>query len=115
MIWHEKALFAKAPQPTPASLGGTHRGPISQTAEISLLGAAFFKGKLGSENRPQRQCGLAQDPSACLVLTNSSAPHRAKEGLGSLWLRGHCCLAGGLGSWKPTPSVFSFAEKADLA
>ena len=36
---------------------------------------------------------------------------RAKEGLGYLWLRGHCCLAGGLCSWKPTPNVFSFAEK----
>src|SRR5512136_2853557 len=44
-----------------------------------------------------------------------SAPLRAKEGLGCLWLRGHCCLAGGLLSWKPTPNVFPFAEKADLA
>ena len=25
------------------------------------------------------------------------------------------CLAGGLRSWKPTPNVFSLAEKADLA
>ena len=40
---------------------------------------------------------------------------RAKEGLGCLWLRGHCCLAAGLRSWKPTPNVFSFAQKADLA
>ena len=39
----------------------------------------------------------------------------AKEGLGFIWLRGHCCLAGGLRSWKPTPNVFSFAEKADVA
>ena len=34
---------------------------------------------------------------------------------GLFWLRGHCCLAGGLRSWKPTPNVFSLAEKADLA
>ena len=39
----------------------------------------------------------------------------ANEGLGCLWLRGYCCLAGGLRSLKPTPHVFSFAEKADLA
>ena len=36
-------------------------------------------------------------------------------GLGCLGLRGHCYLAGGLRSWKPTPNVFSFKEKADLA
>ena len=68
MIWHEKALFAKAPQPTPASLGGTHRGPISQTAEISLLGAAFFKGKLGSGHKPQPHCVFAQESNTCLFL-----------------------------------------------
>ena len=43
------------------------------------------------------------------------APHGANEGLGCLWLRGDCCLAGGLRSLKPTPHVFSFTEKADLA
>ena len=37
------------------------------------------------------------------------------EGLGCLWLRGHCCLAGGLRRWKPTPNVFSFAEKDEEA
>ena len=35
----------------------------------ALLGAAFCKGKLGSGNKPQPQGGLAQDRSACLVLT----------------------------------------------
>ena len=40
---------------------------------------------------------------------------RAKEGLGCLWVRGHCCLALGLRTLKPTPNIFSFAEKADLA
>ena len=62
------------------------------------------------EVKPQPQCGLAQDPSACLVLPWPKGPHRAKEALGCLWLRGHFCLAGGLRSLKPTPNVFSFAE-----
>ena len=38
-----------------------------------------------------------------------------KEGLGCLWLRGHCCLAGGLRSWKATPNLFSFTQKTNLA
>ena len=42
------------------------------------------------------------------------APHRAKDGLGSLWLHLHCFLAGGLRSLKPTPNVFCLREKADL-
>ena len=89
--------------------------PSSETAKNALVGAAFCKGKLGSGNKPQPQCGLAQDRSACLLLTWHLASHRAKEGLGCLWLRGHCCLAGGLRSLKSTPNVSSFAEKADLA
>ena len=40
---------------------------------------------------------------------------RAKNFLGCLWLRGHCCLAGVLLSLKPTPNGFSFGEKADWA
>ena len=86
-----------------------------ETAQNALLGAAFCKGKLCSGNKPQPQCFLAQDRSACLFLTQPHPPHKAKEGLGCLWLRGHCCLAGGLRSLKSTPNVFSFAEKADLA
>ena len=64
---------------------------------------------------PQPQCVFAPERSACLLLPQPNAPHGAKEGLGCLWLRGHCCLVGGLRSLKPTPNVFSFAEKADLA
>ena len=101
--------------PTVASWGGTHIGPISETAPNSLQGASFCKGKLCSGNKPQPQSVLAQDRSACLVLIWPYGKHRAKEGLGCLWLRGHCCLAGGLRSWKPTPNVFSFKQKADLA
>ena len=49
------------------------------------------------------------------ILTYPYARLRAKEGLGCLWLRGHCCLAGGLRSLQPTAMFFSFAEKPDLA
>ena len=73
----------------------------------------------------QRETGLGEQTSAPMRLGSESqrlsssqlalGPHRAKEGLGCLWLRGHCCLAGGLRSLKPTPNVFSYGEKADLA
>ena len=66
-------------------------------------------------DKPQPQSVFARERNACLFLTQPNTPHAAKEGLGCLWLRGHCCLAGGLRSLKPTPNVFSFAEKADLA
>ena len=89
--------------------------PIYAVAQNALLGAALCKEKLGSGSKPQPQCVLAQDRSTCLVLIWPYGKHRAKEGLGCLWLRGHCCLAGGLRSRKPTPNVFSFAEKAHLA
>ena len=64
---------------------------------------------------PQPQCVFAQERSACLFLPQPNAPHGAKEGLGYLWLRGHCCLAVGLRSLKATQNVVSFVDKADLA
>ena len=73
----------------------------------------------------QRETGLGEQTSAPMRLGSGSqrlpsshlalAPHTSQEGLGCLWLRGHCFLAGGVRSWKPTPNVFSFAKKADLA
>ena len=73
----------------------------------------------------QRETGLGEQTSAPMQLVSGSqrlsSSHlalgspRAKEGLGCLWLRGHCCFAGGLHSLKPTPNVYFFAEKADLA
>ena len=101
--------------PSHSQLGWDHQWCSSEMAQNSLVGAAFCKGKLCSGNKPEPPCGLAQDPSACLVLTWASAPNRVKEGLGCLRLLGHCCLAGGLRRWKPTPNVFSSAEKADVA
>ena len=73
----------------------------------------------------QRETVLGEQTSAPMRLGSGSqrlpSSHlslgspRAKEGLGCLCLRGHCCLAGGLRSSKPTPNVFSLATKADLA
>ena len=72
----------------------------------------------------QRETGLGEKTSAPMWLGSRSqrlpsshlalCSHRAKEVLGCLWHRGHCCLAGGLRSWKPTPNVFSFTEKLIL-
>ena len=72
----------------------------------------------------QRETGLGEQTSAPMRLGSGAqrfpsshlalAPPRAKEGLGCLWLRGHCCLAGGLRSWKPTPNAFSFARSLIL-
>ena len=88
--------------------------PSSETAQNTLLGAAFCKGKLCSGNETQPHGVFAQESNACLVLTQPYVPHRAKEVLGCLLLPGHCCLAGGLLSWKPSPNVFYFVEKQDL-
>ena len=111
-----KGLVCTGPSHPPRGrYGGTQLGPISETAEISLLGAAFCKGKLCSGSTPQSQFVFAQESNACLFLTSPCANPRAKEALGCLWLRGHCCFAGGLVSLKPTPNEFSFWEKADWA
>ena len=75
----------------------------------------ILQREMGSGKKPQPQCVLAQDRGTCLVLIWPYGEHRAQEDLGCLWLRGHCCLADALRSLKPTPNVFSFAEKADLA
>ena len=60
--------------PPIASYERTHLGPLSETAQNALLGAAFCKGKLCSGNKYQPQCVLDQDPSACLVLTYPRLP-----------------------------------------
>ena len=57
-----------------ASWEGSLGGPISATAQNSLLGAAFCRGELCSGNKPQPQCVLAQESQACLVLTSPVVP-----------------------------------------
>ena len=69
-MWPEEALRALALATHPLAIsGGPQVGPCFETAQNALVGAAFCKGKLGSGNKPQPQCGLAQDPSTCLLLT----------------------------------------------
>ncbi len=73
----------------------------------------------------QRETGLGEQTSAPMRLGSTSdrlptshlglGSPQGQGGVGCLWLRGHCCLAGGLRSWKPTPNVFFFDEKADFA
>ena len=49
LIWHEEALLALALATPPiVSYRGPHLGPITETAQNQLLGAAFCKGKLCS-------------------------------------------------------------------
>ena len=68
-MWPEEALCELALATTHSLLGSVHLWPSSETAQNALVGDAFCKGKLGSGNKPQPQCCLAQDPSTCLVLT----------------------------------------------
>ena len=111
-----KDLVCPGPShPHSASSGGTSRVAVSATAQNSFQEAAVCEPKVSSGNQPQPQCIFAQESNACLVLTWPYAPHRAKESLGFLWLRGHCCMTRGLRGLKPTPNVFSFGEKADVA
>ena len=68
---------------------------------------------LGEQTSAPKRLGSGSQRLPSSHLAHGSP--RAKEGLGCLCLRGHCCLPGGLRSVKPTPSVFSFAQKDDLA
>ena len=101
-------------QPTLSQLRRDPLLAVSATAQNPPREAEFCKPKVSSGNQPQPQCVFAQENNACLVLPWHYAPHGSKEVLGCLWLRGHCCLAGGLRGHKPTPKMFSFGVKADL-
>ena len=61
---------------------------------------------------PMRLCSAKQRlPFSPLALWSPEG----NVGLGCLWLPGPCCFAGGLLRWKPTPMVFFFVEKQELA
>jgi len=111
----ERLVYTGPSNPHMASSGGTAPNGDLRMATNSLWEAAFGKPKLCLGNLPQPQCVFAQENNACLVLPWHYAPHRVKEGLGYLWIRGPCCMVGGLHSLKPTPNMFSFMEKADVA
>ena len=98
-----KGLVCTGPSYPPlASSGGTPLVAISDRAKNSLPEATFWEPKLCSGKQPQPQGVFAQESNACLVLTRPDAPHRAKVGLGCLWLRGPCCIEGGLCGHKHT-------------
>ena len=102
--------------PTIASWGGgaPHRAYLRNGTKRDSGSCILQMENVLGEQTSAPMC-LGSRSSVCIVLTQPYAPRRAKEGLGCPWLRGHCCLAGGVRSWKPTPNVFSFAEKADFA
>ena len=98
-------------QPTLSQLGrDTSSGGLSSGTKLTS-GSCIRQTETVLGNQPQPQCVFAQESNACLVLTWPYAPHGSKEVLGCLWLRGHCCLAGGLRGLKPTPNVFSFGRR----
>ena len=74
-----------------------------------------MKVKNSSGNQAQPQCVFAQDSSAFSFVHYPIARHRNKEGLGCLLLPVPWCFAGVRWSWKPTPNMLSFVEKADGA
>ena len=61
-------LGAEPSNPPGASLGALHRDHISSSAPNSIQGAAFWKGRLSSGNKPQPQCAFAQQSNFCLFL-----------------------------------------------
>ena len=75
-------------------------------------GSCFREVTLSSGNQAQPQCVFAHESRAFSFVPWVCACPRAKEGLGCLLLPGHWCCDGGRWSWKPTPNVLSFGEKA---
>ena len=111
-----KCLDCPGPSNPPfPSSGGTPPTVDLRIGTNSLGEAAFCEPKLCSGNKPQPQCVLALESNPCLLLTETIAPHRAKEVMGCLWLLGPYCMAGGLLGHKPTKIVSSCGEKADVA
>ena len=111
-----EGLVCTGPSNPPlASSGGTPLVAVSAAAQNSLREAAFCETKLYSGKQPQAQGGFAQESNACLVLTWPSGEHGTKDGLGCLWLRGPCCISGGLHGLTTSPNVFSCGKKAEFA
>ena len=102
-------------QPTLSQLGrDPPRADLSKGTRLTSRSCILQRGTLLGEQStaPMRLCsGKHRLPISHIALCTT----RAKNFLGCLWLRGHCCLAGVLLSLKPTPNGFSFGEKADWA
>ena len=101
-------------QPTLSQLRRDPLLAVSATAQNPPREAEFCKPKVSSGNQPQPQCVFAQENNACLVLTWPSGEHGTKDGLGCLWLRGPCCISGGLHGLTTSPNVFSCGKKAEF-
>ena len=110
-----KGLVCTGPSHLPFAIsGGTPPNDLLSNVINLASGSCIRRTSTVLGNQPQPQCVFAQESKACVVLTWPYVPHRAKDCLACLWLRGQCCLAGGLRGLKPTANVFSFGEKADL-
>ena len=102
-------------QPTLSQLGrDPPRAALSKGTRLTSRSCILQRRTLLGEQStaPMRLCsGKHRLPISHIALCTT----RAKNFLGCLWLRGHCCLAGGVRSWKRSAKVFSLAVNADLA
>ena len=111
-----KGLVCTGPSHLPFAIsGGTPPNDLLSNVINLASGSCILRTSTVLGNQPQPQCVFAQESKACVVLTWPYVPHRAKDCLACLWLRGQCCLAGGLRGLKPIPNVFFFGKKAGFA
>ena len=105
--WPQHPIFRQLGRDTPRAhlRKGTKLGSGSFICESETL-----LGKPSSA--PMRVCSRKQ---RFLVSPLADARHKNKEVLGCLLLSVHWCFAGGRWTWKPTPNVLYFREKADGA
>ena len=121
LLWGEGGFGMKRPclhraqQPTLNQLGRNPPSGGRSNGPKLASGSFILRTSTVLGNQPQPQCVFAQESKACVVLTWPYVPHRAKDCLACLWLRGQCCLAGGLRGLKPIPNVFFFGKKAGFA
>ena len=110
--------FAQIPQQCPPSPAG----PLSlealspqrhQPSSWALQSAKGLETLFGQHTpAPPRLCSGKQRKPFLHPARHSPS---GKAGLGCLWLPGPRCFVGVLRSLKPTPNVFSFTGKQDLA
>ena len=121
LLWGEGGWGLKSPcvhwphQPTFRQLGrDPPRAHLKKCTKLAsrrcICKSETLLGKPSSA--PMRLCSGKQ---RVLVFPQVSACHRNKEGLGCLLLPVQWCFAGGRWTWKPTPNVLYFREKADGA
>ena len=114
-IWRENAFW----EPSTAIPVGPARELRTETTSQGPFQSPFMGLHSGKVDSPR---GTNHSPNASFLrkatlayFSRSPLVSIGQKGLGCLWLRGTCCFAGGLLTWKPTPNVFSFVEKQELA